>query len=103
MNGSPTLKSDDVSTSADILGWHVPAIPCDAVLRYKHTRAPQKKITFCQLQTHRAAAEQDEQQQQHRQSRAEQEDLFPASPMLFLSFCYDAVLRCSKNVVDYPA
>ena len=45
MYGSPTLNSGGVSVSAGISGWHIPAIPCDAVLRREetHTRAPQKK------------------------------------------------------------
>ena len=107
MNGSPTLNSGGVSTNAGILGWHIPAIPCDAVLRREKTptRAPQKKHLLSVTDTPCSSREQqqqqqDEQQQQHRQSRAEQEDLSPASPMLFSSFCYDAVFRCAQNVVE---
>ena len=44
MNGSSTLTSSGVSTSAGILGWHIPAIPCDAVLRYKTHRCIAKKL-----------------------------------------------------------
>ena len=63
------------------MAWRIPSIPCNAVFRRQDTHVYSLKNILCQLQTHRAPTEQ--QQQQHT-GRAEQSSrIFPASPMLF--------------------
>ena len=87
MYGRPTINCGGVSKSGGISGCHIPAIPCGAVLRRKHTHVHCKYI-YVYFVSYRhtvqqraaaaaaaAAAPAAPAAPAHRKSGAEQEDL----------------------------